>query len=115
MWSVVVTVTASLVPKVEEENGVLSVCCMGGCAHAFSQILEICVTNSEFKTMAYNILAHTLYLLCGCGRHYACHNVHVCTKDLTVTSSLNAEPAGTIYLRVENCPCCSQGESVALN
>ena len=25
------------------------------------QILEICVTNSEFIIMAYNILAHTLY------------------------------------------------------
>jgi len=37
-----------------------SVCCMGGCAHAFSQIKKICVTNSEFKIMAYNILAHTL-------------------------------------------------------
>ena len=32
MWSVVVTVTASLVPKVEEEKGVPNVCCMGGCA-----------------------------------------------------------------------------------
>ena len=25
---------ASLVPKVQEEKGVPSVCCMGGCAHA---------------------------------------------------------------------------------
>ena len=60
VWSVVVTVTTSIVPKVEEEKGVPNVCCMGGCAHAFSQILEICVTNSEFKIMAYNIFAHTL-------------------------------------------------------
>jgi len=51
---------ASLVPKVQEEKGVPSVCCMGGCAHAFPQILEIHVTNSELKTMAYNILAYTL-------------------------------------------------------
>ena len=60
MWSVVVTVTASLVPIVEEEKGVPSVCCMGGCAHAFPQMLEIGVTISKFKIMAYNILAHTL-------------------------------------------------------
>jgi len=37
-----------------------SVCCMGGCAHTFPQILEICITNSEFKIMAYNILAYAL-------------------------------------------------------
>ena len=37
MWSVVVTVTASLVPKVEEEKGVCNVCCMGGCGQVFSQ------------------------------------------------------------------------------
>ena len=36
VWSVAVTVTASLVPKVEEEKRVPNVCCMGGCAHAFS-------------------------------------------------------------------------------
>ena len=63
MWSVVVTVTASLVLKVEEEKGVPSVCCMGGCAHAFPQILEICVTNIEFQIMGYNILAHTHYVV----------------------------------------------------
>ena len=60
VWSVVVTFTASLVPKVQEEKGVPSVCCMGGCAHAFSQILEICATNIEFQKMGYNIVAHTL-------------------------------------------------------
>ena len=60
MWSVVVTVTASLVSKVEEEKGVPSVCCMGGCAHALPHILEICVKNIEFQIMGYNILAHTL-------------------------------------------------------
>ena len=42
-----------------------SVCCMGGCAHAFAQILEICVTNSELKIMAYNSTSlHTHYLSC---------------------------------------------------
>ena len=80
------------------------------------KILEICVINSESNIMAYNLLAHTLSYLCGCGSHYAGHNVRVCTKDLTGTSSLNAEPTGTICLRVETCHAVEmQGESVAIN
>ena len=57
----VVTVTASLVPKVQEEKGVPSVCCMCVCTY-ISQILEICVTVNSKQWLTTSL--HTHYLSC---------------------------------------------------
>ena len=53
MWSVVVTVTASLVPKVEEEKGVPNTCHLGRCVYIilFPESFETTNwANSEVQT-----------------------------------------------------------------
>ena len=105
MRSVVVKVTASLVPKVERRKE----CLMSAAwvsVHS-PKILEIFVCHQQkeklnsTKKMADNSLACAKIILYIHGR-WEClphtHNIFLCVvqKYLTVTSSINAEPAGTI-------------------
>jgi len=97
----IVTVTASLVPKVEKEKGVPNVCCMGGCGHS-PKNLEFCVmtnwANSEFRTMADNSLASAK-----CTTHYISCVRMVGIVLVTMSECLYKRPHSYLLTQCRTC------------